>query len=367
MRQTTALTLSLLVLGAFTACKNEEKEAAPPPRPVQVQAAAAPARDEGVRYSANIAAETQVNVSFKTSGTVREVGPQEGDPVRRGMVLARVDPGDARDRLNQAKAQLGEAEAGLEKARLDLGRATRLYEAQSLTKPDFDAATAAAKAAEARAAGARATVALAASGLHDTELRAPMDGVVVDRKVEAGSLAAPGIVGFVLADTRSVKGVFGVPDSVVPRLHKGEALVLRTDALGGETFQGRVTSVAPAADPQARVFDVEVEIRNSEGRLRPGMIATVEVPLAPSPNQVSPASPTVPLTAVVRSDKSPSGYAVFVVDGEGESQVAHARGVTLGEVYGNAIAVSGGVRIGERVVVTGATLLADGERVRVIP
>ncbi|HSS76022.1 MAG TPA: efflux RND transporter periplasmic adaptor subunit [Thermoanaerobaculia bacterium] len=358
------------------ACHHERKTAAPPPRPVQVQAAAAPAREESIRYSANIAAETQVNVAFKAGGYVRGIlqsraadgrmrDAQEGDPVRRGAVLAHIDPAEARERLGQARAQLAEAEAGLEKARLDLGRATRLFAAQSLTKPDLDAATAAARASEARAAGARATVQLAESGLRDTDLKAPLDGVVISRKVEVGSLAAPGVVGFVLADVRSVKAVFGVPDSVVARLHKGDTLALRTDALGAETFRGRVTAVSPAADPQARVFGVEVEVANRDGHLRPGMIATVEVPPPAAGPGPGPAAPTIPLTAVVRSEKSPSGYAVFVVEGEGETQVVHARGVTLGEVFGNDIAVKDGLRLGERVVVTGATLLADGERVRV--
>jgi multidrug efflux system membrane fusion protein len=168
-----------------------------------------------------------------------------------------------------------------------------------------------------------------------------------------------------VADLTRVKAVFGVPDLVVGRLRIGTPLRVTSEAFGPEEFPGRVTAVSPSADAQSRVFNVEVTIPNGDGRLKAGMIASVE--LAPaSASEIPAGAATVPVAAVVKSPKSGS-YAVFVVDGSGETAVARSRDVSLGRISGNRVAVAEGVEAGERVVVSGASLLVDGERVRVIP
>jgi multidrug efflux pump subunit AcrA (membrane-fusion protein) len=112
------------------------------------------------------------------------------------------------------------------------------------------------------------------------------------------------------------------------------------------------------------VFDVEIAIPNGDGRLRPGMIGAVSI----VPETTAAAGrPAVPLAAVVRADKGPDQYTVFVVAGPDSDAVARSRAVTLGAIEGNLVAVTSGVEPGERVVVMGATLLKDGDTVRVIP
>jgi hypothetical protein len=115
------------------------------------------------------------------------------------------------------------------------------------------------------------------------------------------------------------------------------------------------------------VFDVEVTIPNQPGRLRPGMIGTVAIgpPGAEGPGTAQPVL-TVPLTAVVKAGTGAGRYAVLVVERQGAVDVARLRRVELGEVMGNGISVLRGVMPGDRVVVTGATLLVDGEVVRVV-
>src|SRR5262249_10925166 len=130
---------------------------------------------------------------------------------------------------------------------------------------------------------------------------------------------------------------------------------------------GTISAVSPSADAQSRVFEVEVSVPNRDGRLKVGMVASVEMLDAAKGAPAEAAGTLVPLTAIVKSSKSASGYAVFVVEGEGGRQVARARPGSVGGVIGNRIAVEGGVRAGERAIVTGATLVADGEAVRIIP
>jgi multidrug efflux system membrane fusion protein len=263
--------------------------------------------------------------------------------------------------VNQARAQRAEAEASRDKARRDHERAERLYAAQSLTRPDYDGANAAFAVAEARAAAATAQLESAEIALRDSALAAPMDAVVLSRQIEAGTLAAPGTVAFVLADIKRVKAVFGVPDRMVPALKAGETLPVKTD---GRDFIGQVTAIAPSADSQSRVFNVEVTIDNPARVLKPGMIATVVVK-DDAPDAKVAQNPAVPLAAVVKSEEG--AYAVFVVEGEGEASKARLRKVSLGDISGGQIRVSSGLKAQEPVIVSGATLLVDGEPVRVIP
>lgn len=366
-----------LVLGLAAlapACASHADKA--PPRPVRVESVESQVAAGGLRYSATIQPYEQVPLAFKVAGYVREVRQlpgsdgrlrnlQQGDTVTRGTVLARVNPADYQEKVNQASAQLAETDATLVKARADAGRAEILYADKALTRTDYDAATANLAAAQARVDGARAQLEAARISLNDASLIAPVDGVVLSRNVEVGTLAAAGTVGFTIADLKRVKAVFGVPDHVVPRVQIGTPLPVTSEAFGTVEFPGRVTAVSPSADAQSRVFNIEVTIPNDKAQLKAGMIASVEV-AARSSGEIPAGSPTVSVSAVVKSPKS-GGFAVFVAEGTAETAVARSRDVSLGRISGNRVAVTAGLKVGDRVVVSGASLLTDGDAVRVIP
>jgi multidrug efflux system membrane fusion protein len=384
-----------VVVAAFlaAACTGAQGTEAPPPRPVRVQSLTVAATPGNVRYSATVEAAEQVPLAFKATGYVDDLlrrraadgrlrAVQAGDLVQKGTVLARVRDTEYREQVNRGRARVVESEVGLEKARLDLERAKTLFAAESLIKPDLDAAQAAFDSGQARLAAARADAELAVTSMRDTELMAPTTGVLLERRVEVGSLVGAGTLGFVLGDISAVKARFGVPDSMVRTMVAGEQIDLVVEAVAGASFEGRITGIAPAADPQSRVFDIEVTIPNADGRLRPGMIGTVVV--RTTGTQREPATPlfTVPLTAIVRdaagsegtarSQANPSAaaqadYALFVVERQGDADLVRRRRVQLGDVIGNGVVVSKGVQPGERIVVTGATLLVEGERVRIVP
>jgi hypothetical protein len=113
------------------------------------------------------------------------------------------------------------------------------------------------------------------------------------------------------------------------------------------------------------VFDVEVTIPTTAGRLRPGMIGTVAV--EPSSAVAANSPLTVPLTAIVRAQPGAGQFAVVVVERQAAGDIARLRRVELGDVLGNGITVLSGLTPGEHVVVSGATMLADGDLVRVMP
>jgi membrane fusion protein, multidrug efflux system len=188
------------------------------------------------------------------------------------------------------------------------------------------------------------------------------DGVVIERRIEVGTLAATGMVGFAIADLDTVKATFAVPDRVVSTLHIGAAQQIALEAFRGKTFPGRITRIAPTADAKSRAFEIEVTVPNRDHGLKPGMIAALDLA---SSEQTLPDA-VLPLTAVVRSPDKANGFAVFVVANEPAGATARLRPVELGEFLGNRIAIKSGASGDDRVVVMGAALLADGEPVQVI-
>lgn len=344
---------------------------------------------------------------------------QAGDIVHKGTTLARVRQSDYAARVNEAKSQIGEARSALdanhsqlheaiaavdtaraqvndaratfERNKLDYERAKILFSSESITKPEYDAtkqqyevaeakyeaAKGQLKAAEARVATAQAqisagesrirtaeaTTASATIPLQDTQLKAPMSAVVIERKVEIGTLVGQGSAAFVLADLSYVKAAFGVPDTSLRSLKLGDTLTITSDATPGTEFNGHISRISPSADQNSRSFEIEVTIPNEHGMLKPGMIASLntnEGAVAQTPSLV------VPLTAVTHTAENANAYAVLVMEEREGKQFARMRPVTLGESVGNAIVVTSGVQAGEMVVTTGVSQVTDGEQVLVV-
>jgi RND family efflux transporter MFP subunit len=361
---------SLLLCGCASEKPMEKPRTSVRVVPVSTSGAAG-----GTRYSATVTPKAQVNLVFKSGGYVESitqrtgadgrVRPLEaGDKVAEGEVLAKVRESDYTDRVTQAAAQVAQAKAAFEKSHLDFERASNLYSSNSITKAQFDAAKATDDANNAALKNVQAALSQAQTALSDSTLRSPMNGVVVERDIEVGTLAGPGAPAFVIADTRVVKVVFGVPDTAVQRIHLGDAQRISTLTLAGE-ITGRVTSISPSADSKSRVFSVEVSIGNTDNRLKPGMIATLAIGNEKAAAQAA-AAVVVPLSAVVRSSKNGGEFAVFVIAQDAGNAVARERDVKVGETIGNNIAVLQGLRQGEQVVSAGATEIRDGEKVSVL-
>ena len=324
-------------------------------------------------YSANIEPYQQVDLSFKSNGylasilQVRDAGGHmrnvdQGDYVTKGTVLATVQQDDYQQKLEQAKAQLARAQAENERAKLSFGRISALYAVGAATKPDYDDTNAQVQATQASVDNGKASVAEAEIALGYCELRSPFDAWVLKRNVDVGTLVGPATNGFTLADTRSVKAVFGVPDTAVGGIKPGSPESVTTEAMPG-AFYGHVTSISAAADPKSRVYSVEVRIDNPGNRLKSGMIASISIGGGRKIQRVN----AVPLTAVVRSPDNPNGFAVFVAEGTGDTVRVHTQDVKLGDTYGNLIAVLEGVNLKDRVVTSGTNMIKNGDEVRVIP
>jgi len=323
------------------------------------------------RYSANIVPNAQVDLAFKSGGYVQSIRQvhgadgrvrnlDTGDWVTRGAVLSVVRQQDYTDTREQAKAQLARAQADLEHAKVNFDRTSNLYSTRSATKPEYDSAKAQRDQAVATLDNAKAVLAQAQTALDDASLRAPFDGWIIKRNVDIGALVGPSTPAFTIADTKSVRAVFGVPDNAMGRIKLGQAQRITTDVFP-DAFNGRITAISPAADPKSRVYSVEVTISNVKNELKSGMIASLAIGGDVLPKAVL----AVPLSAVIRDPHNPEAFAVLLAEGA-DPATARARTVEVGDAYGNMVQVLGGVQAGERVITAGATLVKNGEQVRII-
>ncbi len=372
MRSVALCATAVVVLAAVCGCSRSEK-AERPPTPVRTAVVETVESAAPVRYSANIAAFTTVELAFKSGGLVQSIrqvkgadgrvrSVQEGDWVGKGTVLSSVRQDEYRERVSQAKASLARAQATHDKAILDWQRAQTLFAQQSLTKPDYDSAKAQYESTAAVVNESKAQLQQAEIALRDCTIVAPMDAWVLKRNAEIGMVASSMTTAFVLADTRTVKAVFGVPDLMVSRVKLGGKQTIAVDAAQGP-FEGRVTAISPAADPKSRVYSVEVTIPNPRNQLRAGMIASLD--FGTDTKVVE--QPAVQLAAVVRHPEVANAFAVYVAEGNANPATARVRAIEPGEAHGNRVIVIKGLKPGERVITTGATLVKDGDPVNIIP
>jgi RND family efflux transporter MFP subunit len=363
--------VSVILLG-LTGCHNAASEAKPLTSVRVAEVQTIRAGDQN-RYSANIVPYSQVDLAFKSGGyvaSIRQVKGADGRTsnidagswVRKGTVLAVVDQQDYRNKLDQANAQLSRAQAEYDTAKLTFDRTQALYSSKSATKPEYDSANAQLQSAGAAVTSAKAQIDDARIALGYCDLRAPFDGWIVDRNVDAGSLVGPATKGFSIANTNSVKAVFGVPDISMHQVKQGQHIKVTTEALPQE-FTGRVTSISPAADPKSRVYSVEVTIQNPHNQLKSGMIASLSLGGGPLSAPVT----AVPLSAVILDSRTGAGFAVMLAQGNGDTPTVRLRPVELGDAFGNMIAITKGVAAGDKVVTTGVSLAKDGDVVRIIP
>lgn len=382
----------LLVLSG---CREAHSKAAAPVVPVQASVVDEVAVDTSTHYSATIEPDSTVEMAFKVDGYVDSLlkvggrNVQAGDFVAKGAVLARVRQSDYRAGLDASRAQALQAAEGLKaatwqlaqvealytKASLDAERAEALYREKALTKPDYDAAKAQLDSTRAQVEAARKNVEAHRNQLEsakaqersstitfeDTELIAPMPAVVLDKRIEQGTLVGRGAPVFRLGDVSTVRMAFSVPDTFVTRMALGAVLSVHVDALPDILLEGRIREIAAAADPATRLYRVEVAIPNARHQLKTGMMGKVSVP----GSQPTALLPAVPAFSLLRSPSDPNAASVFVIENGQEHPVARLRSIRLGQFVGSRVAVLAGLKKGESVVTGGKQNLVDGALIRV--
>ena len=292
---------------------------------------------ETLRLPADLLPNRRAVLASEVAGTVEKLHVDEGDRVTAGRPLVEIDTRALRQRLAEAEA--------VHRHRQELfDRAKKLLARKSITENQYLDAVTERDVALAQLETARLT-------LEQSRVVAPWAGTVAARRVEVGDYAVPGQPVVELLDTRRLKVRAPAPAQEVPYLRLGLTAEIRLDVYPGEVFRGEVSFLAAELDPAARTLDVEVEIANPDGRLRPGMYAHLEIPRRTLEQAV-----LIPLAAVVELEEQSVVYVV-------EDERAVQRVVELGTVFGDEVVVASGLAAGERLIVEGQRLVSPRQRV----
>ena len=309
------------------------------------------------------AAQTSILAS-QIMGNLVEVRVREGDRVQRGQVLAVMDDSQLRAGVARATAadaaaqqQLVATEADLTLADATLKRYQVLFDDRTVSAQEFDVIKARYKSAlahrdmaEADQAQAKAALAEARTSFDYTRIRAPFDGVITEKKADAGTLASPGMPIFVIEDVRRYRLEAMVNEADLTHVHIGQTIPVLVDVLNNSGLKARVSQIVPAADPGSRSFVVKVELPE-DPRLRSGLFGRAQFSRGERQSLV------IPRTAVIERGQL---QGVFVLD---QNKVAGLRYVTLGKPRGEDVEVLAGLQGGERVVTSPGDRELDGKQI----
>lgn len=267
------------IIAASVACRAgaENADPAPEPAPVQVgpENVVTVKRDRivtGPLISGELRAAREATVRAELGGSMLQVGAEEGQSVRRGAVIARIEAATLEDARRSAQSAVRSAESQLEVARREAERTAQLVAAGALAQRDLEVARSNVTAAEAQLAEARARLVTASKQLGDAVVRAPFDGIVADRAVNTGDVVTPGTALLTIIDPSSMQLEASVPSEELALLHVG-APVQFTVRGYKEPFEGRIDRISPQADPTTRQVPIFVSIPNTGGRLVAGLFA----------------------------------------------------------------------------------------------
>ena len=315
------------------------------------------AADGVAAFAGEIHARQESALAFRVGGNLQRRLVDAGDEVRRGQVLAELDPGDQALQANAARAQLAAAEADLARIRGDLARYKKLVDQQLVSRSSYDAQLAAYKAAEGQANAARAQAAVAGNQADYTRLRAPRDGVVATRQAEAGQVVAAGQTIFTMAGDGGREVAIHFPESRIRDFQTGQPAMIELWSAPGQQLQGRIREIAAAADPQTRTYAARVALEgDADASVELGQSARVFILDARSGRGLR-----VPLAAVQGGTDGASS--LWVVDDKGQ---VRQRAVTLGAFGEESVPVLSGLQADEWVVAGGGHLLREGENVRAV-
>ena len=353
-----------LAAGLGAGCtKAAEKSAAKSKErgPVAVRTARAERRDlaETLLFTGDLESPLSVEVKPKIQGRLEKLelasgaATTEGAEVKRGEVIAEIDRRELEAQAALAAAQVKQAEVALADAERERRRLEALFAEEVATEQARDAAVTAHERARALLEAAQAQKTLAEVNLDEASIRAPMDGVVAERRADPGAMVGPATAIARIAQMDPLRLMLAIPARMLPMLEEGRTRVaVATDVWPGREYDCRLARIFPAADPATRTVRAEVLLENPKEagvwRLRPGMYATAKLTLATSPGAL-----TVPAAAVVRVlDRR----LVFTV----KDNVARATEVRTGLRDGADIEIVAGLAEGDEYVTMGQNKLTDG-------
>jgi HlyD family secretion protein len=336
-----------------------------PPLTVEVSKASRATIQSEITVVGNLIGQATVSVAPRAAGRVESVTVRLGDRVARGQRLAKIEDFEIQEQVKQAEAaqQVSEAtirqrEADLKLAQTNAERSRSLFERQLLPKQTLDdnearyqSAMAAVDLAKAQSSQSKARLDELRINLANTNIISPVNGYVSKRTVDPGAFVSQNAPVVDVVDISTVRMVANVVEKDLKELQTGNATRVEVDAFPGEVFSGRIARVSPVLDPATRTAQIEIEIPNPAGRLKPGMYARVSVTTSTRKEAL-----VVPATAVVDLGGRRGVFTPL-------NDTAVFRALEVGTEQGAIVEVLGGLTEGDVVITTGSSALRDGDRI----
>lgn len=335
-----------------------------PPMAVEVGKASTGDISAELNIVGNLIGAVTVDVVPRSAGRLVSVNVKLGDRVSRGQLLAKIEDQEIREQVKQAEAshQVAEAtirqrEADLKFADVNLERSKSLFTRQLLPRQSLDDAEARSVAATAQLDLARAQYSQTQArldelriNLDNTSITSPVNGFVARRNIDPGAWASNQAPVVSVVDISSVRLVANVVEKDLRLVNVGDPARVEVDAFPGETFSGRIARVAPVLDPATRTAEIEIEVPNTDFRLKPGMYARMGVTIESKKNAT-----LVPKSAVVDYD---SKRGVFTMTADNKAKFI---AIETGIEDANRVEVRGGLTAADTLVTVGAASLREND------
>jgi membrane fusion protein, multidrug efflux system len=308
----------------------------------------------GPAISGTLTPQEAATLRSEISGPIVQTYVEQGQPVKRGQPLARIDDAALREALLSAQSTARSAKLALDNATRDAERQQRLEAAGAVAPRDVEAAERALAAAQASMADAQSRLAAAQQQVGRTTFRAPFDGVVSDRPVNAGDVVQPGTAIATVVNPASMRLEGSVPAEQLSSLKVGTPVIFTVNGYGTQTFTGRIDRINPTADPATRQVRVYVTIPNEKSTLVGGLFADGRVATESRqgimiPNTAVDERGITPIVLRIRSDTVESVPVQLGVRDNASDQVE----------------IRSGVSVGDTLLANAAQGLAPGTRVRI--
>ena len=326
--------------------------------------------EEKLSYVGSLMPNASVQVAPKIAGRVEKLFVRVGDLVKEGQLVAQLEKDELAEGLKEAEASLKVYEATLKGKEAELSyikrkleRSKILFEKDLIARETVDtldtqvlSAVAQVELTKAQMAQMKARFVNSRIRLKYAEVVSPFAGYVSKRFVDRGALVNSGTPLVSIVDISSVKVDISVVEKDYRKISRGQLASVTADAFPGRRFQGRVARIAPVLDQETRTGEVEIELPNPAGNLKPGMFARAEIVVQRRRGVL-----LVPEGAQVRT---PKGYGVFKVSKKGSK--VKLVSVKTGINHKGWVEIEGSLQPEDRVVTLGSNLLRDGQKVNVI-
>jgi RND family efflux transporter MFP subunit len=341
----------LIVSGIFlAACGSSDETRDRDTQPVAVKTVTVTASKvkEKVTFSGKVYARTAVNISTKLMGRIENLTLDEGDEVSKGQILVTISNRDIRAKKQSTEAALNAAQANLEKVKKDFNRIANLHQKKSATDKELDEITYAHEAAKAQVASLQNNLIELDELLSYSVIRAPFDGFITQKLMDASDLANPGMPILRIESRQQPKVLVKIPEQDLQHLSLGDPAVITIDALNSQ-FKGEITHINPSSIQGNLQFEATImmDLPPNSG-VRAGMFAEVAIE-----------QPGLAKILISRDHLISRGQLKGVYTINGQDKLS-TRWLRLGKTYGNKIEVLSGLTEGESYVVPGDNKLSGG-------